>query len=202
MSAEFALLRLFAKEQAERGGSSSSFSEGKPLVHAVYVAPLEALVAEKFAEWSGTLGKQLGIKIAKLTGEGGGAGQGRGQGPMAGCGLGLRAAVCLGMLVGCVFFGGGADSDGASLYSQLYLALHQSDCVHIDVIRFCQSMQTPPPPPGVNNQYETPLPCLATRTHLSRCMIQCDQACRSASSAGFYPVDTRLLPCNTHTVCR
>lgn len=66
-AAEFALLRLFAKEQAERGGPS--FGEGKPLVHAVYVAPLEALVAEKYAEWSGTLGKALGIKIAKLTGE-------------------------------------------------------------------------------------------------------------------------------------
>lgn len=65
--AEFALLRLFAKEQAERGGPS--FSEGKPLVHAVYVAPLEALVAEKYAEWSGSLGKALGIKIAKLTGD-------------------------------------------------------------------------------------------------------------------------------------
>lgn len=66
-AAEFALLRLFAKEQAERGGPN--FGEGKPLVHAVYVAPLEALVAEKYAEWSGTLGKALGIKIAKLTGE-------------------------------------------------------------------------------------------------------------------------------------
>jgi hypothetical protein len=64
--AEFALLRLFAKEQAERGGPS--FADGKPLVHAVYVAPLEALVAEKYAEWSEKLGKTLGIKIAKLTG--------------------------------------------------------------------------------------------------------------------------------------
>lgn len=66
--AEFALLRLFAKEQAERGGPS--FAEGKPLVHAVYVAPLEALVAEKYAEWSEKLNKTLGIKIAKLTGAG------------------------------------------------------------------------------------------------------------------------------------
>jgi hypothetical protein len=64
--AEFALLRLFAKEQAERGGPS--YADGKPLVHAVYVAPLEALVAEKYAEWSEKLGKPLGIKIAKLTG--------------------------------------------------------------------------------------------------------------------------------------
>jgi hypothetical protein len=64
--AEFALLRLFAKEQAQRQGTP--FSEGKPLVHAVYVAPLEALVAEKYAEWRDTLGKKLGIKVARLTG--------------------------------------------------------------------------------------------------------------------------------------
>jgi replicative superfamily II helicase len=34
----------------------------------VYVAPLEALVAEKFAEWSEKLGKGLGVKVARLTG--------------------------------------------------------------------------------------------------------------------------------------
>lgn len=65
-TAEFALLRLFAKEQAERG--NADFREGKPLVHAVYVAPLEALVTEKYKEWSETLGDKLGIKVAKLTG--------------------------------------------------------------------------------------------------------------------------------------
>lgn len=59
-------MRLFAKEQAERGGPN--FAEGKPLVHAVYVAPLEALVAEKYAEWTEKLGKTMGIKVAKLTG--------------------------------------------------------------------------------------------------------------------------------------
>jgi len=104
-TAEFALLRLFAKEQAERGGSSSSFSEGKPLVHAVYVAPLEALVAEKFAEWSGTLGKQLGIKIAKLTGEG--AGLGGGQEPLPGCGVRLRALCSWHACRMCGWLGGG-----------------------------------------------------------------------------------------------
>lgn len=65
-AAEFALLRLFAKEQAERG--NAAFGDGKPLVHAVYVAPLEALVTEKYKEWSETLGDKLGIKVAKLTG--------------------------------------------------------------------------------------------------------------------------------------
>eukprot|EP00878_Enallax_costatus_P009764 GHUV01010197.1.p1 GENE.GHUV01010197.1~~GHUV01010197.1.p1 ORF type:complete len:1043 (+),score=291.77 GHUV01010197.1:469-3129(+) len=70
--AEFALLRLLAKEQQQRAAGEdggSSFADGKPLVHAVYVAPLEALVAEKYVEWKEKLGKGLGIKVAKLTGD-------------------------------------------------------------------------------------------------------------------------------------
>lgn len=69
--AEFALLRLLAKEQQQRAageGGGSSFSDGKPLVHAVYVAPLEALVTEKFVEWKEKLEKGLNIKVARLTG--------------------------------------------------------------------------------------------------------------------------------------
>lgn len=70
--AEFALLRLLAKEQQQRAageGGGSHFGDGKPLVHAVYVAPLESLVAEKYAEWKEKLEKGLGIKVARLTGQ-------------------------------------------------------------------------------------------------------------------------------------
>lgn len=68
--AEFALLRLLAKEQQQRAageGGGRSFADGKPLVHAVYVAPLEALVTEKFKEWSEKF-KDMGVRIAPLTG--------------------------------------------------------------------------------------------------------------------------------------
>eukprot|EP00879_Flechtneria_rotunda_P006108 GHRR01006421.1.p1 GENE.GHRR01006421.1~~GHRR01006421.1.p1 ORF type:complete len:1855 (+),score=687.13 GHRR01006421.1:742-6306(+) len=70
--AEFALLRLLAKEQQQRAageGGGPGFGTGKPLVHAVYVAPLEALVTEKYVEWKEKLEKGLSIKVAKLTGD-------------------------------------------------------------------------------------------------------------------------------------
>lgn len=64
-------MRLFAKEQQQRAageGGGASFSDGKPLARAVYVAPLEALVTEKYVEWKEKLGNALGVKVAKLTG--------------------------------------------------------------------------------------------------------------------------------------
>ncbi|WIA19957.1 hypothetical protein OEZ85_005838 [Tetradesmus obliquus] len=70
--AEFALLRLLAREQAARAsgeGGGSGFGDGKPLVHAVYVAPLEPLVLERYVGWKEKLEGGLGIKIAKLTGD-------------------------------------------------------------------------------------------------------------------------------------
>ncbi|KAF6257784.1 RNA helicase, activating signal cointegrator 1 [Scenedesmus sp. NREL 46B-D3] len=70
--AEFALLRLLAREQAARAageGGGSGFGDGKPLVHAVYVAPLEPLVLERYVNWKEKLEVGLGVKIAKLTGD-------------------------------------------------------------------------------------------------------------------------------------
>jgi hypothetical protein len=49
-------------------GGGWSLSDGKPLVHAMYVAPLEPLVLERYVNWKENLGEGLGIKIAKLTG--------------------------------------------------------------------------------------------------------------------------------------
>jgi hypothetical protein len=49
-------------------GGGTSLSDGKPLVHAMYVAPLEPLVLERYVNWKEKLGEGLGIKIAKLTG--------------------------------------------------------------------------------------------------------------------------------------
>jgi pre-mRNA-splicing helicase BRR2 len=69
--AEFALLRLLAREQQARAGGEgggAGFGDGKPLVHAVYVAPLEPLVLERYVNWKEKLEGGLGIKIAKLTG--------------------------------------------------------------------------------------------------------------------------------------
>jgi pre-mRNA-splicing helicase BRR2 len=69
--AEFALLRLLAREQQARAGGEgggTSLKDGKPLVHAVYVAPLEPLVTERYGDWQEKLVKGLGMKIARLTG--------------------------------------------------------------------------------------------------------------------------------------
>jgi hypothetical protein len=69
--AEFALLRLLAREQQARAGGEgggTSLKDGKPLVHAVYVAPLEPLVTERYGDWQEKLVKGLGIKMARLTG--------------------------------------------------------------------------------------------------------------------------------------
>ena len=54
IAAEFALLRMF-----------SSTPDGQ----CVYIAPLEALTLERFADWSVKFGKQLGKKVVHLTGE-------------------------------------------------------------------------------------------------------------------------------------
>jgi pre-mRNA-splicing helicase BRR2 len=69
--AEFALLRLLAREQQARAGGQgggSNLGDGKPLFHAVYVAPLEPLVLERYVNWKEKLEGVLGVKIAKLTG--------------------------------------------------------------------------------------------------------------------------------------
>jgi pre-mRNA-splicing helicase BRR2 len=68
--AELALMRLLGKELATRGGAGFAGGEGggKPTVHAVYVAPLEALVAERYDDWSVRLGEGLGVRVARLTG--------------------------------------------------------------------------------------------------------------------------------------
>ena len=54
IAAEFALLRMITEAP-----------EGK----CVYIAPLEALTLERFADWSIKFGKQLGKKVVHLTGE-------------------------------------------------------------------------------------------------------------------------------------
>ncbi|KAF8063039.1 BRR2A [Scenedesmus sp. PABB004] len=65
--AEFALLRLLNKEMAAHGGALVPAGT-KPTVHAAYVAPLEALVAERHKDWSERLAP-LGVRVARLTGD-------------------------------------------------------------------------------------------------------------------------------------
>ena len=56
--AEFAVLRMFQKvEQAEGFG------------RCVYIAPIEALVSERFKDWRKKFGAGLGCNVVELTGE-------------------------------------------------------------------------------------------------------------------------------------
>lgn len=69
----------------------------------VYIAPLEALAKERFADWSARFGKSLGLNVVQLTGEAqadvkllekvGGAGGG-GQRGLLGCVSGDAGACC------------------------------------------------------------------------------------------------------------
>ncbi|PSC69011.1 U5 small nuclear ribonucleo 200 kDa helicase-like [Micractinium conductrix] len=56
--AEFALLRMIQRA-----------SEGKCTARAVYVAPLESLAEERYADWSVRFGGGLGLSVVQLTGE-------------------------------------------------------------------------------------------------------------------------------------
>jgi pre-mRNA-splicing helicase BRR2 len=58
IAAEFAVLRMVARA-----------AEGKCAARAVYIAPLEALAKERFADWSAKFGRGLGLSVVQLTGE-------------------------------------------------------------------------------------------------------------------------------------
>lgn len=56
--AEFALLRMISKA-----------TQGTCTARAVYIAPIDTLATERYADWSGRFGKQLGLNVVSLTGE-------------------------------------------------------------------------------------------------------------------------------------
>lgn len=58
ISAEFALLRMVQRA-----------ADGKCAARCVYVAPLESLAKQRFADWSHKFGKGLGLSVVQLTGE-------------------------------------------------------------------------------------------------------------------------------------
>ncbi|KIY92870.1 small nuclear ribonucleoprotein [Monoraphidium neglectum] len=58
IAAEFALLRMLQRAK-----------EGKGVARCVYVAPLDAIVAERAADWREKFGKGLGLTVEVLTGE-------------------------------------------------------------------------------------------------------------------------------------
>jgi pre-mRNA-splicing helicase BRR2 len=58
IAAEFAVLRMVQKA-----------ADGKGAARAVYVAPVEAVAAERYQDWSRTFGDGLGLNVVRLTGE-------------------------------------------------------------------------------------------------------------------------------------
>jgi len=58
--AEFAILKLFNDQNAGKKG---------PRVRCVYVAPMQALVTERYEDWQRKFGENLGKKVVELTGD-------------------------------------------------------------------------------------------------------------------------------------
>lgn len=57
---------IFLSDKTRTG---SQASEGKCAARCVYVAPLEAIVAERYRDWQARFGAKLGINVVQLTGE-------------------------------------------------------------------------------------------------------------------------------------
>lgn len=56
--AEFAVLRMLQKAE-----------QGEGFARCIYIAPIEALVSERFRDWSKKFGTGLGCNVVELTGE-------------------------------------------------------------------------------------------------------------------------------------